>query len=631
MTEPGEIQLRTGRDLSAVNVRRRRNVPQVFWDRLLVEWGSSGQRSGEQVTVSVDRFLSRLSWVHGACIQHHVGLDLDEVTRDLVTRSGSERAALGQASAEPERREDVSARLSGTRFTRELRDFQRRDLSRLLALPNAANFSVPGAGKTTVTLALYEAERHAGRVQRLLVVAPLSAFEAWTTEAALCFEDEPPVIQAYSGGAISPAIEIVLTNYHRLASPESYSALAKWVTSKPTHIVLDEAHRAKRGWSGEWGRACLSLSYLAARRDVLTGTPAPQGFKDLEALFDFAWPSQARTILPDDLFLRGQSDLAGDKVAAAIAPLFVRTTKHDLNLPKVTFSVQPIPLTGVQKEIYSALCHDYAGELNLTRREEMDFARMGQVVMYLLEAASNPQLLAAGSSEFDPPEFRHPPIEVQADSRLRELVSRYALYETPPKFLALANIVRANADQGRKTLVWTNFVKNISTLEKMLSRYKPATVHGGVPSRVTSPNAGRLREDEIARFRDRASGCMVLLANPAAMSEGISLHRECQDAVYVDRTFNAGQYLQSLDRIHRLGLEPHQSPTVTFLETVGTVDEVVNRRIKEKASRLGQILDDPAVEEMALPDEEDYGSPFDNQGDIAALLEHLRNAGDEAR
>ena len=45
----------------------------------------------------------------------------------------------------------------------------------------------------------------------------------------------------------------------------------------------------------------------------------------------------------------------------------------------------------------------------------------------------------------------------------------------------------------------------------------------------------------------------VLLANPQAMSEGISLHLECHDAIWLDRTYNAGQYLQGIDRIHRLG------------------------------------------------------------------------------
>ncbi len=51
--------------------------------------------------------------------------------------------------------EDIQAELIDLGFTRRtLKDFQLRDLAQLLHLPNGANFSVPGAGKTTVTFAL---------------------------------------------------------------------------------------------------------------------------------------------------------------------------------------------------------------------------------------------------------------------------------------------------------------------------------------------------------------------------------------------------------------------------------------------------------------------------------------------
>jgi SNF2 family DNA or RNA helicase len=156
----------------------------------------------------------------------------------------------------------------------------------------------------------------------------------------------------------------------------------------------------------------------------------------------------------------------------------------------------------------------------------------------------------------------------------------------------------------------------------MLARYRPAIIHGGIPSNMNQPTAQRTRESELIRFRQGVD-CMVLLANPAATSEGISLHRHCHDAVYVDRTFNAGQYLQSVDRIHRLGME-NVDTRITFLVTEGTVDQVVDRRIREKAERLGAILEDRDIATMALPDEEDYGRAIETEEDLAALFAHLR-------
>ncbi len=98
---------------------------------------------------------------------------------------------------------------------------------------------------------------------------------------------------------------------------------------------------------------------------------------------------------------------------------------------------------------------------------------------------------------------------------------------------------------------------------------------------------------------------MVLVANPAAMSEGVSLHQDCHDAVYLDRTFNAGHYLQSLDRIHRLGLAEDIVTRMTFLVSVGTIDEIVDQRLRTKAERLSQMLEDEDLVTMALPDEEE--------------------------
>ena len=182
-------------------------------------------------------------------------------------------------------------------------------------------------------------------------------------------------------------------------------------------------------------------------------------------------------------------------------------------------------------------------------------------------------------------------------------------------------MVDANATAGLKTLVWSNFVLNIEELaERILAPYQPAVIYGGVPSGDEDAEFVT-RERELRRFR-RDKRCQVLIANPAAMAEGVSLHEECHDAIYLDRTFNAGQYLQSLDRIHRLGLPPRTKTRITFLVSTGTIDEVVNARVQTKAERLGTMLSDPNLVAMALPDEDSYGEWIDTE-DVGALLSHL--------
>lgn len=137
-------------------------------------------------------------------------------------------------------------------------------------------------------------------------------------------------------------------------------------------------------------------------------------------------------------------------------------------------------------------------------------------------------------------------------------------------------------------------------------------VHGGTPDRA----------EEIRRFREDPD-CSVLLSNPATLGEGISLHHVCHDAVYVDRDFMAGRFLQSLDRIHRLGLAPGTETNVTVLASRGTVDEVVALRLEQKLEFMGRILDDPSVQQLADLQEEAPVAGGMDMADVRALLRHV--------
>lgn len=599
------------------------DVPSGFWLKLISEWGSAGQRPGYQITLPLERLLSNMGWLRTACQRYGVGIESSPDLTTILQQTRAQARLLQIALNAPQPLTDaqVAERLDGTRFGRALRPFQTRDLGHLLGLSNGANFSVPGAGKTTVAYAVYESERAAGRVAQMLVVAPLSAFDAWQDEVDVCFSDnERPVVAPLVDQPPNDA-EVLVVNYHRLDS--RYETVASWVSQKPTLVLLDEAHRMKRGWDGTFGSACLSIAFLAARRDILTGTPAPQSPQDLIALMDYLWPGQGRSLLPADALVTPPPLDAGTQVAAAISPLFVRTRKSELGLEVPKKRVVQIAMDPIQEEIYHALRDRYAGAYQVNMTDRATFASMGDIVMYLLEAATNPQLLTAGSGADDDLSFRHPPLDVPPGSALWDLLQQYNQYETPGKFRHLAELIEANASQGRKTLVWSNFVRNIRGLERMLAVYHPAVVYGGIPSEMSGSTASRTREGELARFRTDPA-CAVLLANPAAMSEGVSLHQVCHDAIYLDRTFNAGQYLQSVDRIHRLGLRADQETRITFLLTTGSIDEVIDARIREKSDRLGEMLDDPDISTMALPSDEDYGPVLDSNADMVALFAHLR-------
>jgi hypothetical protein len=129
----------------------------------------------------------------------------------------------------------------------------------------------------------------------------------------------------------------------------------------------------------------------------------------------------------------------------------------------------------------------------------------------------------------------------------------------------------------------------------------------------------------------------VLIATPHTLGEGVSLHHTTTHQIHLDRTFNAGLFLQSLDRTHRLGLPADAHCSATFLvaeraDGQATVDSVVAARLEAKVAAMGRALDDPGLARLALPSEDDRLRPTDvllgagGADDLAALFSHLLQA-----
>ena len=148
-------------------------------------------------------------------------------------------------------------------------------------------------------------------------------------------------------------------------------------------------------------------------------------------------------------------------------------------------------------------------------------------------------------------------------------------------------------------------------------------IHGGVPAGDDSDDD--TREGIIRQFH-RDPRRMVLVANPAAGGEGISLHQVCHNAIYIGRTYNAAHYLQSRDRIHRLGLSADTTTRITIVENtapnrVGSIDLSVRRRLETKVAAMAAILDDHDLRELAL--ESDLADPTLDDGITRRDLEDL--------
>ena len=112
---------------------------------------------------------------------------------------------------------------------------------------------------------------------------------------------------------------------------------------------------------------------------------------------------------------------------------------------------------------------------------------------------------------------------------------------------------------------------------------------GACVEMINGSVSGADRQAAIKRFREGSS--KVLLANPATLAESISLHKTCQNAIYVNRNFNAAQFIQSKDRIHRINMPAGTTANYYFILNKDSVDLSVDERLTAKEQRMLAILD----------------------------------------
>ena len=142
-------------------------------------------------------------------------------------------------------------------------------------------------------------------------------------------------------------------------------------------------------------------------------------------------------------------------------------------------------------------------------------------------------------------------------------------------------------------LVWTNFIRTLQLIhgELLEQGIKSKFIYGGVPLMADDDDIGEAEDRESIRqeFLDVNSGLDVLIANPAACSEAISLHTTCQNAIYYDLSYNCAQYLQSLDRIHRVGGSEDKEVEYYFLQYDNTIDQRILENLDLKRDRMYEV------------------------------------------
>ena len=474
-------------------------------------------------------------------------------------------------------------------------------------MARAANFSVPGSGKTAMILAVFaflnSSKVESEHVDNLLVICPINAFNSWKEEFKQVFgkKKQLEVIDCQSSKDFAFDLSLnwkisnlVLVNYESLAK---YKDKLQELLSIKTMIVFDEVHRIKNPF-GIRARAALELVKNSRFKFVLTGTPIPNSYQDIYNFLHLLYANEYNAFFRWNLDeLKNPSVRKIDEINKALMPFFWRLNKNDLGVPKpepdIFLVVEP---SEEQKQLAQSIYYN----------ESSSLARL----IRLIQASTNPELLNKRIEYkdmwFADDNDKNDTIEISEDlfySRL-ETPSISAIKEAKgydeydfssmisPKFEKGIQKIQELVSEGKKVIVWAIFVNTMKKIKNRLNQMgiQANLIYGGTEV------SDRQKLINDFRFGDT----MVMISNPQTLGESVSLHREVHDALYFEYNFNLTFMLQSRDRIHRLGLEDNQYTRYYYLQTksepadsgnAGYVDEKIYRKLKKKEETMYNAID----------------------------------------
>ena len=484
---------------------------------------------------------------------------------------------------------------------RNLKDHQEKASYHFYKLRNSANFSVPGAGKTTVILTVYEKLKLEGKVNKIFVVGPAACFGPWREEFKEVLGRDPGCCILAGGDSkerkseyyrIDEISELYLTTFNTLSNDQK--DVCNFLNSPGINalLVIDEAHYIKR-ISGEWANAVLNIGKFSQFRSILTGTPIPKSYSDLYNLFDFLWPEKPpiTSEKKNKLSIYEQKDdfrNAKQILEKAIGPLFYRVNKSELNLKPQIFN-PPISITmnNNERQVYEAIeknILEYSSGDYLKNIEVVNSLRRSRMIR-LRQCLSYTKLLSSAIQGYQE--------DLVNNSKLGKIIINYDEEELPAKLEKLILIVKNFQQSKEKVVIWAHFIETIKLIEKhiKLNGINCKKIIGETPSERSTISHEETREKIRNEFVRSDSGLDVLLANPAACAESISLHKTCYNAIYYDLSYNCAQYLQSLDRIHRVGGSEEQESFYNFLHYENTIEPDILSNLELKKRKMLNIIE----------------------------------------
>lgn len=512
------------------------------------------------------------------------------------------------------------AEVVNSEVVRPLKDMQMKSAFYMFTQKRAANFSVPGSGKTAMLLGVFAyLNRHTNPViDRILVVSPINAFMSWRDEFTAVFGNKKALryMSVHDDDVANNPLafqakwvdsNLVMVNYESLPKMKDAIIESLKIGSGRTMIVFDEVHRIK-GIDTVRAAAALAIGPYADYRYVLTGTPIPNGYIDVWNFLHILYQNEYDKFFGfEQRLLKNPDEQDVSEINELLQPFFWRTNKDDLGVPAANEDV-----------IYKVLASEEQLRLAKTVYTTEDSSLAAMIRM--MQLSTNPELLSKkisfGDLGISGPEndqdFDDDDFQKQAKNHLGKEIDNLIIDKVKdidlsavnaPKFDKGISLVVDLVKKYGKVVVWGLFVDTLDKINNVLNDL-------GINSEVVYGATQRDRRDTIINtFKEDNDKIQVLVSNPNTLGESVSLHNVVHDAVYFEYNFNLTFMLQSRDRIHRLGLKPNQQTRYYYLMTVSDeeafnfIDDKIYASLAEKERRMKDAIDNGVLTPIFSDDE----------------------------
>ena len=437
----------------------------------------------------------------------------------------------------------------------------------------SGNWSEMGTGKSAITLAVLRILYNQELIDNILIICPLSVVETWRTE----IEKHTTFEYTRLVGTLNNKIKLLkkktpifLISYDSISGrKQTLGVLFSAITEKKFDVIIcDEATHLK-SYKALRTKAVMQLCDSVPRTIFLSGQPIigkPEEVLTIYRVMDGGttfgknfWAARHRyfenwgSAFPDWHLRKDKSEEFKER-------LFTNCTRvlksECLQLPEKIFTERYAYLTPEQIGVYVPIAQELlqilhlpAGEVKITNKL-VKLAKLSQISNGFVYTDKEPQVFAHN-----------------------------------PKLDLLQTVIE-EVPEDEKIVIFAKWRQDIETIKQYLSSHDIgySVIHGSVKDRQTP--IANFTNDEDTR---------VLLSQITAGAYGLNL-MAANHVIYYSFGFSAGEWIQSQDRIHRIG----QTKTCLYISLLcaSTVDMYIADVLKNKTDLAKSLTDEVSVNRL---------------------------------